>query len=151
MKEGERETGDEERRYLREREVVCWVAELVIAGGGGCGLGMEWRRTRAGGLQVIDSYPSGSQSALRHNAKFRTCKKRSYLCARVNWADNKKVDEVEGIVTSATPADISYLNHMTLSSSIFPTVARPLSARPTCLLANESLCAGRAEQPVAPI
>ena len=44
----ERETGDRERGHSREREVVCWVAELVIAGGGG-GLGIEWRRTRARG------------------------------------------------------------------------------------------------------
>jgi len=56
-KSRERGVEDKAKRHSREREVVCWVAEFVIAGGGG--LRMEWRRTRAGGLQVIDSYSSG--------------------------------------------------------------------------------------------
>ena len=48
--EDEKGAGRKAKKYSREREVVCWLAEFVIAAGSGGGLRMEWRRTRAGGL-----------------------------------------------------------------------------------------------------
>jgi len=48
LNEDERGAGRKAKKYLREREVVCWLAEFVIAAGSGGGFedGVEANKGR---------------------------------------------------------------------------------------------------------
>ena len=85
----------------------------------------------------IDSYSSGhSVSHFHRTLEFRRSRKNSPTSAPVK---QKMADEVERIVTSATPADISYLNHMTRRHPISrrspsaPRSTHPSTCRRPCV------------------
>ena len=72
---------------------------------------------------MIDSYSSSNPVSHSHsNLEFRAFAKNVLASGRVYCTDKTKrrtrLDGVEGTASSTTPADISYLNHMTSSSPV---------------------------------